>query len=145
MRMFAVAQGWQLGCPLVKLLGIGSHDCLAVQAYDQGLRGRVNILIDAQRGEFYVAPYDLTLQGPRLLAPLRLVARAEIMESATAGERFIGPVSHSFSGGLRIFPAAAVLGSLALGRSNFLPGEKLEPIYLRETAFVKAPPPRIMP
>ena len=27
---------------------------------------------------------------------------------------------------------------------NVLPAEKLEPIYLRETTFVKAPPPRIL-
>ena len=25
---------------------------------------------------------------------------------------------------------------------DFVPGEKLEPIYLREVSFVKAPPPR---
>ncbi len=31
---------------------------------------------------------------------------------------------------------------MAASRTDFLPGEKLEPIYLRETAFVKAPPPR---
>jgi hypothetical protein len=29
--------------------------------------------------------------------------------------------------------------------SDFVPAEKLEPIYLREIAFVKAPPPRAMP
>jgi tRNA threonylcarbamoyl adenosine modification protein YeaZ len=141
----AVAQGWQLGCPHVKLLGIGSHDCLAVQAQAQGLRGRVTVLIDAQRGEFYVAPYDLTPQDAILLAPLRLAARAASVESALAGERFIGPVADTFSGGMRLFPSAAALGGLALGRSDFKPGEQLEPIYLRETAFVKAPPPRLVP
>ena len=50
-----------------------------------------------------------------------------------------------FPGGRIVFPRAAVLGQLALHRNNFVPGEKLEPIYLRETTFVKAPPPRIVP
>jgi len=40
---------------------------------------------------------------------------------------------------------AAALARLALKRSDFVGGEKLEPIYLRETKFVKAPPPKIIP
>jgi hypothetical protein len=35
-----------------------------------------------------------------------------------------------------------MLGQLAGGRSNFVSGDKIEPIYLRETKFVKAPPTR---
>jgi len=38
-----------------------------------------------------------------------------------------------------------MVGQLASQRSDFRPGEKLEPIYLRQTRFVKAPPPRIIP
>jgi len=41
-------------------------------------------------------------------------------------------------------PTAAMLARLAAERSDFIAGEKLEPIYLRETSFVKAPPPRIV-
>jgi hypothetical protein len=37
-----------------------------------------------------------------------------------------------------IFPRAAALAELAARRSDFTPGEKLEPVYLRETKFVKA-------
>jgi hypothetical protein len=40
------------------------------------------------------------------------------------------------------YPAAAVLAQLAAGRSDFVSGDKLTPIYLREVSFVKAPPPR---
>jgi len=40
---------------------------------------------------------------------------------------------------------AATLAQLASGRTNFVAGERLEPIYLRETKFVKAPPPRVLP
>jgi hypothetical protein len=41
-----------------------------------------------------------------------------------------------------VFPRAAMLGQLALNRNDFAAGGKLEPIYLRETNFVKAPPSR---
>ena len=37
-----------------------------------------------------------------------------------------------------------MLGHLAKGRRDFVPAEKLEPIYLREARFVKAPPPRMV-
>jgi hypothetical protein len=35
-----------------------------------------------------------------------------------------------------------MLAELAASRSDYVPGEKLEPIYLRETNFAKAPRPR---
>ena len=41
-----------------------------------------------------------------------------------------------------MLPSAAELGRLAARRIDFVPGEKLEPIYLRETTFAKAPPPK---
>jgi hypothetical protein len=41
-----------------------------------------------------------------------------------------------------LYPDAAILGRLAIDRTDFVPGEKLEPIYLRETTFKKAPPSR---
>jgi hypothetical protein len=42
-----------------------------------------------------------------------------------------------------LFPRAAAIGQLAQGRRDFIAGEKLEPIYLREARFVKAPPARV--
>jgi hypothetical protein len=60
-----------------------------------------------------------------------------------AGNQLIGPeVTNWFAEGRLLFPRAAMLGQLALGRDNFVRGEKIEPIYLRETKFVKAPPSR---
>jgi len=58
----------------------------------------------------------------------------------------IGPeVTKWFPGeGRIVFPRAATLGQLALGKDNFAAGETLEPIYLRATQFVKAPPSRIL-
>src|ERR1043166_3710695 len=138
----AVAQGWQLasGADRIKLLGISSADCIAAQGLEEGIAGPVNVVIDAQRGEFYLAGYIL---GWNATEPLRLVGLQEVQNRADAGETFLGPdLAANLPGGRRVFPRAATLGRLALGRTDFVAGESLEPIYLREAAFVKAPPPR---
>ena len=68
---------------------------------------------------------------------------AEVREREAAGELLVGPeVTRWFPNGGWYFRGAARLGERALTRSDFVAGEKLEPIYLRETTFVKAPPPR---
>jgi tRNA threonylcarbamoyl adenosine modification protein YeaZ len=141
----AVAQGWQLasGEGHVKLLGISSVECIAAQGLEERLVGRVNVVIDAQRGEFYMAGYDLDTKGWNAVEPLRLVGLQELQRRTAAGEQFIGPdVAALLQTGQCVFPRAATLGRLALGRRDFVAGENLQPIYLREVAFVKAPPPR---
>lgn len=141
----AFAQGWQLARS-VKLLGISSVECIAEQAQMDGLRGAVNIVVDAQRDEFYLAKYALTERAWTELQPLHLASLTEVQEVERASEVLIGPeVTKWFKHGHLVFPRAAVLGQFALRRNDFLSGEKLEPIYLRETVFVKAPPPRIAP
>ena len=141
----SVAQGWQLASPNggVKLLGISSAECVAAQALAEKISGRVNVVIDAQRNEFYLAAYEISADGWREIEPLRILPRAEVESRAGAKEILIGPeVTRWFPNGRMIFPRAAVLGQLALRRGDFVPGEKLEPVYLRETNFVKAPPSR---
>lgn len=138
----ALAQGWGLARP-VKLLGLSSAEVIAAEAQAAGLRGRVAAVIDAQRQEFYLALYDLEAAGPREIEPLRLVTRAQV-EVAAGEAAVIGPeVDRWFDGARRIFPRAGTLGKLARERTQFVAGEHLEPIYLRPTTFVKAPPPRI--
>jgi len=139
------AQGWQLGRD-VRLLGLSSVDCLVTQAASEKITGPVNIVIDAQRNEFYLARFLLGSGGPQVVEPLRLAALAEIEKLSAAGEKIIGPDIHPwFPNAHNIYPSAASLGALAETRSNFISGDKLEPIYLRETAFKKAPPSRIIP
>ncbi len=141
----SVAQGWQL-VRGVKLLGISSVDYLAIQAKQQRLHGTVNIAIDAQRNEFYLASYTVSEASLELPQPLRLVAADEIKRVIAVGGRIIGPdLSGLFAGAGDVWPDAATLAQLAAGRDNFVMGEQLEPIYLRPTTFVKAPPPRILP
>lgn len=139
----AMAQGWQMGCN-IKLLGIGSMECLAAQAFASQWTGRLCITVDAQRGELYLAVYEITVEGYRLVEPLKIVAPASL--AAMNEARVIGPEGSRWApSGQVVFPDAKFLGQLAAMRTNYLPGEKLEPIYLREANFVKAPPPRTLP
>src|ERR1041385_6684293 len=72
----AWAQGWQLARE-VKLLGISSAECVVAEARREGLAGCVDVVIDAQREEFYIATYDLSGDVRRALSPLRMVGFAE--------------------------------------------------------------------
>jgi tRNA threonylcarbamoyl adenosine modification protein YeaZ len=141
----ALAQGWQLARP-VKLLGLSSAECLAAQAQAEGISGRVEIVIDAQRNEFYLAGYELSAESRREVEPLRLATGSEVQARQQGGGLLVGPeVTNWFPGSRVLFPRAATLGQLARGRTDFVAGESMQPIYLRETRFVKAPPPRILP
>ncbi len=133
----AVAQGWQLARE-IKLLGVSSVDALAAQAQAEKIFGRVNLVIDAQRGEFYLATWEISGASRREIFPLQIVPAAEIEARATAGETLLGPERSGF------FPAAAMVARLAGGRKDFVSGEQLQPVYLRETAFAKAPAARLI-
>jgi tRNA threonylcarbamoyladenosine biosynthesis protein TsaB len=134
----AVAQGWQLARG-VKLLGISSAEGLAAQAQAAKIFGRVNVVIDAQRGEFDLATWELSGAERREVMPLKIVSAAELASRKAAGEICVGPAA-----GEILFPQAAGLAGLAGLRNDFLAGEDLQPIYLRETAFVKAVPSRVI-
>jgi tRNA threonylcarbamoyladenosine biosynthesis protein TsaB len=141
----SVAQGWQLASRDggMKLLGVSSAECVAAQAQAEKISGRVNVVIDAQRNEFYLVSYEISAAARKEVEPLRILTRAEVELRTGANEMLIGPeVTRWFPNGRMVFPRAAVLGQLALSRSDFVAGDQLEPIYLRETNFVKAPPSR---
>ena len=141
----ALAQGWQLATG-AKLLSVSSAECVAAQAQADGLTGKFSVVIDAQRGEFYLADYEIVPGAMREISPLRLAPLAEVREREGAGERLVGPeVTRWFPSARVVFPRAARLGKCAVMRSDFVAGESLAPIYLRETTFVKAPPPRAIP
>jgi tRNA threonylcarbamoyladenosine biosynthesis protein TsaB len=133
----AVAQGWQLAAG-AKLLGVSSVESLAAQAQAEKLFGRVNFVVDAQRGEFYLAQWEITAGGRREVVPLGIVTAAELAARESAGELSVGPERDR-----RLFPTATAVAALAAGRDNFLAGDKLEPIYLRTTSFVKTPASRL--
>ena len=141
----SIAQGWQLARG-VKLLGIGSVECLAAQAQAEKMSGRVSVVIDAQRGEFYLASWEISAASLEEIAPLKIVTAAEVESRAVAGEILTGPeVTKWFPSGKILFPSATMLATLAASRTDFSDSGKLAPIYLRETNFLKAAPARVPP
>jgi tRNA threonylcarbamoyladenosine biosynthesis protein TsaB len=135
----ALAQGWQLARE-TKLLGVSSVAAIVAQAQADKIFGLVNVLIDAQRGEFYLAAFEIAADGWKETEPLKIVSLAEVQSRADAGQILAGPeVTKWFPGGRIVFPRAAVVAQLAWGRNDFVPGEKLEPVYLREVNFIKSP------
>ncbi len=140
----ALAQGWELAGD-VRLLGVSSAEVIAAEAAGMGIAGRVCVVIDAQRGEFYIATYELAEGGWKALDVLRLAGREAVLAELRGGALVIGPeVGRWFPEGREVIPGAATLCRMALNRTDFRPGQELEPIYLRETTFVKAPPSRIV-
>src|SRR5208282_6038625 len=79
----SLAQGWQLARG-VKLLGVSSAECLAERARTEKILGRVSVVIDAQRNEFYLATYEIAPDGWREIAPLKISSRAEVQSRAGA-------------------------------------------------------------
>jgi tRNA threonylcarbamoyladenosine biosynthesis protein TsaB len=137
----AVAQGWHLARG-VRLLGLGSLEVLAAELHAEGRRGRVWLAVDAQRGEFHLARYELETAGPRLIEPLRLASRGEVIAAVQAGEAVLGPdLAALVAGASDAFPEAEALARLAMGTEVAGRPEALEPIHLRAVSFVKSPTP----
>ncbi|HNQ73348.1 MAG TPA: tRNA (adenosine(37)-N6)-threonylcarbamoyltransferase complex dimerization subunit type 1 TsaB [Verrucomicrobiota bacterium] len=138
----ALAQGWHLATG-VKLLGINSVECMAAQIAACRAAGAFQVVVDAQRGEFYRAGYVIGNGMAQMVAPLKISSRAEVEHHAHAGDAIAGPdVTRWFPQGEDCFPSAATLVRLAATRMDFVAAESLAPIYLRETAFVKGPTPQ---
>ena len=77
----AIAQGWQLARG-IKLLGVSSVEAIAAQAQAEKIFGRVNVVIDAQRNEFYLAAYEISADGGKEIEPLKILPLAEIQSRA---------------------------------------------------------------
>ena len=136
----AIAQGWQLARE-IRLTGVSSARAIAAQAQAEKQYGAVNVVIDAQRGEIYHARFEISDAAVRESAPLRIVTPDQLTSSGT--ETIVGPESTKwFPSGKVIFPHAQAIGRLAAEPLPETTGRDLEPIYLREANFVKAPPPR---
>jgi len=136
----AVAQGWQLARDL-PVIGLSSMECLAWQARAEQFTGPVHLVLDAQRGEFYLSVFELSAGGCRELEALRLATLAEVREREQSGACLLGPeITRWFPAGRVVFPRASVLGERAAGRTASTTADRLEPVYLRETSFQKVRP-----
>jgi tRNA threonylcarbamoyladenosine biosynthesis protein TsaB len=126
----AIAQGWNLARN-IPAAGVSSAEAIAFAAFEKGLRGVAEVVIDAQRSEVYSALYNL--DDFSLLRPLKILPQPET-------KKLIGPEAKRWSeDGVVIEPTAAVIAKLALRENKFGPPEILEAIYLRDPSFVKAP------
>lgn len=138
------AQGWSVAAP-VKILGISSVECMAAIVAQEGREGTVDFAVDAQRGEFYLAGYSLAKGANREVEPLHLASLEELKQRHAAGRLVLGPeVAGLIPGAQAVYPSAVALARLAVGRTDYISGEDLKPIYLRQIEFVKAPPPRVI-
>lgn len=139
----AMAEGWVLARKTPRV-GVSSVAALALQWGREHVDGRFAVAVDAQRGEFYRADYLAEAGVAREVQPLRLVKAAEIESCLRAGETVCGPdVARRFAGAHEAFPNASAVSCLASGIPEAVASAPLEPTYLRERAFVKAPPARL--
>ncbi len=134
----AVAQGWQLA-KSVNLSPISSAEVLAATARTQGQRGETHLIIDAQRHEHYHTTWNLTETDQTETKPLSIIGVVEAFELES-----FGPDQPGMDYCKSLHPCAAQLAKLAANRNSYVPGFAIKPIYLRQTEFTKAPPPRIL-
>jgi tRNA threonylcarbamoyladenosine biosynthesis protein TsaB len=127
----AVAQGWQLARG-IKLLGISSVEAIAAKAQGEKIFGRINVAVDAQRGEFYLATWEISETARMKILPLKIVTAAEMDLLRRASEIIVGPETEK-----TLFPSAGSIARLAAQQRDIISNEMLMPIYLREVNFVK--------
>jgi tRNA threonylcarbamoyl adenosine modification protein YeaZ len=129
-RAIATFHGWHLalGTPVAR---VGSMDLLASLAHDAGHRDCL-LASDAQRGEWAC--------GEMRDGPLRLLGREQVIEEIARGRRVVTP-DRGLEGAVLMYPTAALAATLGHAIETVRP-QLLEPVYLREAAFQKAPPAR---
>ena len=130
----AIAQGWQLGRG-TELCAISSAEVLAATAQANNQKGETHFLIDAQRREYYHCTWNLTEENQTEMTPLSI-----INASKAAQLKALGPNASGLPHCKSLYPNANALASLATKQSNYIKGSEIEPIYLRQTEFTKAPP-----
>lgn len=136
----AIAQGWQLARE-VRLIPISSIDCLAARLQLNHFNGSARLLIDAQRGEFYRAGYEISESLWRQTTPLEIITRATL--EAEIEVPTFGPDLEKHNARCSpLFPDAAALAMIAAGRDDSVSGELIEPIYHRLSQFAKSNMPR---
>ncbi|MDG2212741.1 MAG: tRNA (adenosine(37)-N6)-threonylcarbamoyltransferase complex dimerization subunit type 1 TsaB [Verrucomicrobiota bacterium] len=130
----AIAQGWQLGRG-TELCAISSAEVLAATAQANNHRGETHFLIDAQRREYYHCMWELTEDKQTEKTQLSIINASKAAQLKALGPNASGLPHCEF-----LYPNANVLASLATEQSNYIKGSEIEPIYLRQTEFTKAPP-----
>jgi tRNA threonylcarbamoyladenosine biosynthesis protein TsaB len=147
----SVAYGWHLAND-AKLIGLSSAQVMARKAFELTGQTSLHTLIDAQRGECYHAQFrQMTDGSAREVEPLAIKGTEQLASFVQTGACVVGEdVRRWFPEGtaasvesIDVLPDAASLLKEASGLINQPGCQRLEPIYLRPTSFVKAPPSRI--
>lgn len=133
-RAIATLQGWHLAtrAPVVP---VGSFDILARMTHAELQRPCI-LVADAQRQEWACAH---AAEG-RLASAITLHPRSTVETWIREGHTVVSP-DPGLSGTLPMFPSARVAAQLAADLPP-VPPESLAALYLREAAFIKAPPQR---
>lgn len=140
----SIAIGWQFARG-VKLLGISSVECMAAKLAANGAAGKYRILIDAQRAEYYCADFIISEGKYEQTSELKIMSVDEA-KNVEHGKILAGADldRNLFPSAIELIPDARTLYFISRNRTDFISGERLEPIYLRPVSFIKAPPPRII-
>jgi tRNA threonylcarbamoyl adenosine modification protein YeaZ len=138
----SLAHGWHFALR-TSLSGVNSMECIAALAAAEGVSGKLLAVMDAQRGEFYIAGFDLSGGETCVILPLQIARPDQVKKHEQDGFLLVGPdLGKTFPAARQIWPRASIAARLAAKRKEFVLPENLTPIYLRETTFVKAAAPR---
>ena len=142
----ALTQGWQLAAE-IKVQPVDSLEALAFGQQAAGERGLITYAVDAARGEFYIAKFELGDTGIKKIERTHLIKRREFELMMSSQQMIMGPgLEKNFSAASDRYPAAKDVGGIAsVKKVNFIEASELEPVYLRKLDFVKAPPLRDIP
>ena len=163
----AAAQGWHLGTG-IEVVAVDTFEVLLRQTLRQTGAGPRVLCVNAQRQEFAVRAWG----GRDWAGPLHLEAGGRLLQRRAAGEALFGPDLRAWIGSLppppigpdgspsdlptpadrdlwaeavEAFPTAGDVAMIGATCARPVPPETLAPVYLREAAFVKAPPHRHIP
>ncbi len=139
----SIAQGWQIARE-VKIIGVSSVKAIAFGLISREMKGTVHVVVDAQKNEFYLAGYNVSEGAVQETQSLKIVSVDAVKQLVNSGGIMFGPDLGSQFANQNLYPEAASIAMLAHKEPVFMDGDKLEPIYLRETTFVKAPPGKII-
>jgi len=147
---FDRAGGWQLAGGTTQLLGISSVDCLLETGLARsGMVGRLNIVIDAQRKEFYLAQFELAAAKTSVLpcfAPREPGRRAGSGCAPEEKNRGTGFVAFIFPKLSTYFRAPRSSDSLPCRARSFVPGEQLaSDLFAGNQLRQSAPRPELFP
>lgn len=138
----SIAYGWRAALP-VRLVGVSSADAIAERLAMNRVAGSALVAIDAHRDELYVGSYEIVPGNWKILSPLQIIASDRLTELGAKHQQVVGwGIKRWFADGGDLPPDGEAIGAIAARAREASFETVLEPIYLRATSFVKAPPPR---